>query len=68
MDHALLRPAGRRRPGPIARIRAALVHRRHSLRLRDLSAHLLDDIGISRDRAEDEASRPIWDVPHNWRS
>lgn len=32
-----------------------------------LSDDALADIGITRDEASREASRPIWDVPSNWR-
>ena len=35
--------------------------------LRALDDHALADIGLSRAEAEAEASRPIWDVPANWR-
>ncbi len=68
MDHVIPRRHGRHRPGLTARIRAALALRRHRARLRDLGDHLLEDIGVTRDAAEREASRPIWDVPANWRS
>lgn len=68
MEHLLLRFAPGRRPGPLARLRAALALRRQRLRLRDLSDHMLDDIGIGRDDAEREAARPVWDVPRHWRS
>jgi len=43
----------------LARQRTALAH---------LDQHLLDDLGITRDEARAEASRPIWDVPSNWRA
>lgn len=68
MDHVLHHLARHSRSGLIARIRAALDLRRQRRRLRYLSDHLLDDIGISREAAEREASRPVWDVPHTWRS
>ncbi len=32
-----------------------------------LSPESLDDVGISPKAARDEAARPIWDVPANWR-
>lgn len=35
--------------------------------LRNLDDHLLCDIGVSSRDAAREASRPIWDVPANWR-
>jgi len=38
--------------------------RRH---LAQLSDDQLNDIGVTRDAAETEANRPIWDAPHHWR-
>ena len=38
------------------------------IRTYEVIYHLLEDIGVTRDAAEREASRPIWDVPANWRS
>ncbi|MEM1432293.1 MAG: DUF1127 domain-containing protein [Pseudomonadota bacterium] len=35
--------------------------------LASLDDHLLKDIGLSKDQARQEAERPIWDVPSNWR-
>lgn len=34
--------------------------------LRNLDAHLLADIGLSRAEALSEASRPVWDAPSRW--
>ena len=48
----------------LARLAALRRARRHLERLDD---HLLEDIGISPDRARAEAARPIWDVPPTWR-
>lgn len=31
--------------------------------LRDLDPHLLQDINISREAAQQEANRPFWDAP-----
>ena len=31
-----------------------------------LDAHLLTDIGVTREAAAREAGRPIWDAPRNW--
>ncbi len=67
MEHLLPRTVAHR-PGLVARIRAALVLRRQRHRLPDFGDHLLDDIGITREMAEREASQAIWDVPHGWRS
>ena len=35
--------------------------------LAELDDRTLDDIGVSRRAALDEAERPFWDVPANWR-
>ena len=43
---------------------AALGSRR---RLPGLPDHLLKDVGLTREEAIAEASRPIWDVPPHWR-
>ncbi|MGR3491713.1 MAG: DUF1127 domain-containing protein [Shimia sp.] len=32
-----------------------------------LDAHALEDIGVTREEAMAEATRPLWDVPRNWR-
>lgn len=32
-----------------------------------LDAARLRDIGLTRDEAEAEASRPVWDAPRHWR-
>ena len=34
--------------------------------LKTLDAARLNDIGISRAQAEDEARRAFWDAPNNW--
>jgi uncharacterized protein YjiS (DUF1127 family) len=36
-------------------------------RLARLDDHLLQDIGLTREEAEAEATRPIWDVPSHWK-
>lgn len=43
----------------------ALVRQRRELA--ELDEHLLRDIGVSRDDADKESSRPVWDVPSHWR-
>ena len=45
----------------------ALATRRERNRLAQLDARLLDDIGLTPRMAEDEAARPVWDVPQYWR-
>lgn len=32
-----------------------------------LTATQLEDVGVTASEAHDEANRPIWDVPANWR-
>lgn len=32
-----------------------------------LDDHILRDIGLTRDEAEAEAARPVWDVPPHWK-
>ncbi len=32
-----------------------------------LDAHMLADIGLSREEARREAARPFWDAPLHWR-
>lgn len=32
-----------------------------------LDDHLLRDIGLTRDQADAESIRPIWDVPPHWK-
>lgn len=56
-------------PGLGALVRRAFLglcaarQRRH---LADLDDALLRDIGLTRDEARAEASRPVWDVPESW--
>lgn len=45
--------------------RAALLRQRRALKALDDRA--LDDIGLSRDEAQEEAKRPLWDAPESWR-
>jgi len=35
--------------------------------LKSLEAEALDDIGLTKDEADKEARKPIWDVPAHWR-
>ena len=35
--------------------------------LKDLDDRLLEDLGLTREMAEKEAGRPLWDVPEHWR-
>jgi uncharacterized protein YjiS (DUF1127 family) len=58
---------GRTRPQPrhysLRNLFALSRQRRALARLDD---RVLEDIGISRDKALQEAQRPVWDVPQNW--
>ncbi len=53
-------------PSLLTRIGFGLSVYRQRQRLRRLSDDLLDDIGISRDEAETEAKRRLWDAPNHW--
>lgn len=41
--------------------------RRQRQQLAAMTPEQLADIGISAEQAEAEATRPIWDLPSNWR-
>lgn len=47
-------------------VRSALVVRRQRKFLARLDDRTLDDIGLTRDLAIQEATRPMWDLPANW--
>lgn len=55
-----------RRPGVLSRLRGMLAVRAQRRALARLDEHALRDIGLTRDTALSEASRPIWDVPPYW--
>lgn len=44
----------------------ALHRQRHSLALLDDA--MLRDIGLTREEANTEATRPLWDVPRHWKA
>lgn len=52
---------------PFAALSAALEAHRSRKALARLDPHLLRDIGLTREEALDEATRPIWDAPLHWR-
>lgn len=35
--------------------------------LKTLDAERLSDLGLTRDQAQTEARRPLWDAPRTWR-
>lgn len=52
----------------LQRLPALFAARRERRRLADMPDHLLRDIGLTREQANAEASRRLWDVPANWRN
>lgn len=42
--------------------------RRQRLRLGELDERMLADLGLTREEAEREAARAVWDVPRHWRA
>lgn len=49
-----------------ARLADLLALDRQRRRLARLDAAALDDIGLTREAAQAEARRPVWDVPDHW--
>jgi uncharacterized protein YjiS (DUF1127 family) len=70
IPRATARPATnpRHRRGFIAFLWQLAGLRRQRRMLVRLDDHALRDIGLTRADAQDEAARPIWDVPSHWRS
>ncbi|SFP05715.1 DUF1127 domain-containing protein [Tranquillimonas alkanivorans] len=60
---SLYRPAHARRAGLLARVIGLHDVWRQRRRLATLEAHMLRDIGLTRDAAALEAKRPFWDRP-----
>lgn len=44
----------------------ALQVKRQRSQLAHLDDAMLRDIGLTRREAQEEAQRPVWDVPHMW--
>ncbi len=53
-------------PRLVAFVRAATLARHQRAFLARLDDRTLADIGLTRDQALSEASRPMWDLPANW--
>ena len=51
----------------IATLSAWAATARQRRALAQLDAEALDDIGLTAEMAENEAQRPFWDAPTNWR-
>ncbi|MAQ84281.1 DUF1127 domain-containing protein [Psychromarinibacter halotolerans] len=66
--HGATRFAGTRRRSVLQAIFQLSALRRQRLHLAQMDARMLDDIGVSRDEAMSEASRPVWDAPGHWTS
>lgn len=47
-------------------VTTALSITRERQTLSDLDDHLLRDIGVTRDDADVETKRPVWDAPNRW--
>ena len=64
-------PLAALRPSALARLAARLLAAktlaRSRRRLGCLDDHILRDIGLTRDQAESEAQRSIWDAPLHWK-
>ncbi|GKY87278.1 DUF1127 domain-containing protein [Sinisalibacter aestuarii] len=61
--HHIRHRNARRWLSPLTWIKTAVKTHRQRLRLEDLDAHMLEDIGIDRATARREARRPFWDLP-----
>lgn len=66
LTHAFRLAPHRRRLSPLARLAAALELRRQRQALAALDDSRLADLGLTRDAARTEASRPLWDAPSHW--
>ncbi len=50
-----------------ARLSSFFAVARQRAQLAQLDANQLRDLGLTRHEADQEASRPFWDVPASWR-
>ncbi|MEJ6401388.1 DUF1127 domain-containing protein [Yoonia sp. 2307UL14-13] len=53
--------------GLMPRLFAFLALNRQRRTLKDLDDHMLRDIGVTREEADIESKRQVWDVPDHWR-
>ncbi|MBL4926702.1 DUF1127 domain-containing protein [Fuscibacter oryzae] len=65
---ALAQPAphATRKQSLLARLLTALALHRQRQHLARLDDAMLKDIGLTREAAQHEAQRPIWDAPGHW--
>lgn len=67
LELSLSRSTGARRaPSLFTRISQAMTLRKQRRELAELPDALLEDIGYTRAEANQEAKRPLWDVPCHW--
>lgn len=59
-------PKTNARQGLLARITGMTALYRQRKALKNLDDHLLRDIGLTRDEALMEATKPAWDAPQHW--
>ncbi len=52
---------------PKLRLSRFFALRRQRRHLRQLDAHLLQDVGLTTAQAEREAQKPFWDAPDWWK-
>ena len=52
--------------GVLRRILAWHLLARERIALSKLDDHLLEDLGLTREDAQKEANRPVWDAPDQW--
>ena len=69
LDFGFARPTSHTAPRPtlFAFALRAIEARRQRAALKRLDDAALQDLGLTRRAAMEEASKPIWDVPKNWR-
>ncbi|KIN61732.1 hypothetical protein Z945_2725 [Sulfitobacter noctilucae] len=60
------RHIGQSRPSLSVLLLSMHANWRSRRQLAQLDAHLRDDIGVTDSQAEQEAGRPVWDVPAHW--
>ncbi|NRB05400.1 MAG: DUF1127 domain-containing protein [Rhodobacteraceae bacterium] len=65
--HIAAVPTFPRRRGYGALLTNLIVLWRSRRALAQLDARALEDVGLTQQMAQDEAERPVWDVPANWR-
>lgn len=53
-------------PALLGTILKALSIWRERQQLKDLDAHLLDDLGLTNTDVEMETKRSVWDAPNRW--